>query len=81
MKKVAAAFSLMEKGTKKERKADGKQTEVKLTKQDKCGVMGRRMNYLTKRKFPSTADGSVSDGRTIGKKTTQNRVIFVCKWQ
>ena len=31
-KKVAAAFSLREKGTKKERKADGKQTEVKLTK-------------------------------------------------
>lgn len=31
-KKVAAAFSLMEKGTEKGKMADGKQTEVKLTK-------------------------------------------------
>ena len=31
-KKVAAAFSLVEKMDKKGRKADGKQTEVKLTK-------------------------------------------------
>ena len=26
---------------------------------------GRRMNYLTKRKFPSTADGSAPDGWRI----------------
>ena len=31
-KKVAAAFFLIEKRDEKERKADGKQTEVKLTK-------------------------------------------------
>ena len=38
---------------KKGGKADGKQTEVGLDKKE----MGRRMNLLTKRKFPSTADG------------------------
>ena len=60
MKKVAAASCCAVFGRNGEGKRDERQTESRrkldLTKERE----GRRMDLLTKRKFPSTADGSVS---------------------
>lgn len=57
MKKVAAASCCAVFGRVGEGKRDERQTESRrklgLTK----GERGRRTNLLTKRKFPSTADG------------------------
>ena len=67
-KKVAAASCCAVFGRVGEGKRDERQTESRRKLDLTKGERGRRMDLLTKRKFPSTADGSAPDGRTIEKK-------------
>ena len=68
VKKVAAASCCAVFGRVGEGKRDERQTESRRKLDLTKGEEGRRMDLLTKRKFPSTADGSTPDGRTIEEK-------------
>lgn len=57
MKKVAAASCCAVFGRVGKGKREGWQTESRRKLDLTKGEWGRRMNLLTKRKFPSTADG------------------------
>ena len=63
VKKVAAASCCAVFGRNGEGKRDERQTESRRKLDLTKGERGRRMDLLTKRKFPSTADGSAPDGR------------------
>ena len=57
VKKVAAASCCAVFGRVREEKRDERQTESRRKLDLTKGRKGRRMDLLTKRKFPSTADG------------------------
>ena len=63
VKKVAAASCCAVFWEGRKGKREGWQTESRRKLDLTKGEWGRRMDLLTKRKFPSTADGSTPDGR------------------